>query len=100
MKIYLIGYLYDDESYDGDFDIKCIASTFEKAKAMLRQLLFVNSYRTKLNIKEYQIREWDVDKIEPIGEVFTHQCQFGNEYFDIDRYTPYKIIYSAKGEVD
>lgn len=84
MKVYLIGYLYDDFREEG-FEVIEIVSTREKA---LCRLYYLNEEEEK----KYEIREWEVDVIEPVGDIIRHGCQYGTEKFNMDRVLPYKVI--------
>lgn len=62
MKIYLIGSLYDDFCSEG-FHVVGVASDAEKANAMYEYFKDMNED------EEYEIREWEVDVIEPVTGV-------------------------------
>lgn len=89
MKVYLIGYLYDDFS-DCGFHILNITSTIERAKILLRHL--EQKEPDGGGDMGYEIREWEVDNANPVGEVIHHECVYGGEKFTIDRVIPYKVI--------
>ena len=78
-KIYLIGALYDDFSNEGGFSIVAIASTIEKAKD-IKYYYSIDNPECK-----YEIQEWDIDVLKPIGKINKH---------DVKSYTiiPYKVI--------
>lgn len=93
MKIYLIGYLYDDFRTEG-FEILKIASTIEKAKILLEDLKKENP--SGPDEMGYEIREWEVDNADPIGEVIHYKCTRGGIDFVMDRAIPYKVIREEK----
>ena len=92
MKIYLIGFLYDDFSTEG-FEVLKVASTIEKAKALLADLIEENP--SGPDNMGYEIREWEIDNAEPVGEVNHCECIRRGIKFTRDEIIPYKVI---KGE--
>ena len=92
MKVYLIGFLYEDFDSEG-FETVQIASTIEKAKAIVHFLTAENSKY------DYEIREWEVDTVNPIGDINKHQCYYGKEYFDVYTTYPYKVISFEDGDL-
>ena len=89
MKIYLIGYLYDDFRTEG-FEVLKVASTIEKAKALLGDLIEENPDGP--DEMGYEIREWEIDNAEPVGEVNHRECIRGGIKFTRDEIIPYKVI--------
>ena len=88
MKIYLIRELYKDEYYNEilEGDLVCIASTAKKANAMVYFLKEDNEKR------DYQIEEWEVDDINPVGDAGTQKIFSLGEIFKRSGVRPYKII--------
>ena len=89
MKIYLIGYLYDDFS-TGGFEVLKIASTIEKAQVLLENLIEENL--SGPGEMGYEVREWEIDNAEPIGEIKCAECIRGGIKFTRDEIIPYKVI--------
>ena len=93
-KIYLIGKKYDD-FVSGGFYVTSVASTIEQAKT-IKEYLQENNENSK-----YEIREWDVDVINPIAEI-KRNTYYGcytdangqtiETTYNIDETYPYKII--------
>ena len=90
MKVYLIGYSYDDSTIGGGFDVVSIASTIENAKIML-QYIKNNILDEKDKIK-YEIREWEVDIIDPIAEVKNDEIEYCGCKIETNTIIPYKVI--------
>ena len=44
----------------------------------------------------YEIREWEVDNADPIGEVIHYKCTRGGIDFVMNRAIPYKVIREEK----
>ena len=84
-KVYLIGILYDDFS-DGGFATVAAASTIEKARD-------IKYYYSEDNPDEiYEIREWDIDILRPIGEINKHDVQIKSSKLKSCTIIPYKVI--------
>lgn len=87
MKVYLVGYLYDDYTTKIGFHVTNITSTIDRARILLRFLK-----KKYPNEQGYEIREWAVDVVDPVGEILHKQCGYGGLYFDKDEVMPYKVI--------
>lgn len=85
-KIYLIGALYDDFSNEGGFSIVAIASTIEKAKD-IKYYYSIDNPECK-----YEIQEWDIDILKPIGKINKHDVQIKSSKLKSYTIIPYKII--------
>lgn len=98
MKVYLIGYSYDDLTLGGGFDVVSIASTIDNAQFMIHCLK--NNILDEKDRTEYEIREWEVDVIEPIAEVKHNEIEYCGCKIETNDILPYKIIKPVKIKKD
>lgn len=89
-KVYLIGVLYDDYR-DKGFEVKTTASSKEMALAIKTQLEMEG-----MESNTIQIREWELDIVNPIGKIQKTQGYIKKDGIEIithhNNIIPYKII--------
>ena len=97
-EIYLIGKLYDDFSNRG-FYVLSVATTEAKARTLkhyYEDILFADDDEITEKIEEcrfgIEIRAFQTDVAEPIGEIITHDCTYEDVKFKRQETIPYRII--------
>lgn len=95
-EIYLIGRLYDDFS-DRGFYVLSVATTEAKAKALkhyYEDILFDDDDEETKERNGFgiEIRAFQTDVAEPVGEIATYNCTYNDVEFQRQEVMPYKIV--------
>lgn len=98
-EIYLIGKLYDDFSNRG-FYVLSVATTEAKARTLkhyYEDILFADDddeITEKIEKCRFgiEIRAFQTDVAEPIGEIITHDCTYEDVKFKRQETLPYRVI--------
>ena len=98
-EIYLIGKLYDDFSNRG-FYVLSVATTEAKARTLkhyYEDILFTDDDDEIIEKREecrfgIEIRAFQIDVAEPVGEIITHDCTYEDVKFKRQETISYRVI--------